>query len=259
MFSAIEAIAAFAGMSIADQVEKKILPKLMISKGLCVSKNFKEDVEFTNVKAEDGRLIKSVTIPVVINFFIKEGTAGSRGGYEPKDCTVRIRPMTKYVENDGHHSYIDRESIQFSAYCSTIIHEVTHLVDDKISSYRDLFLLDKSTDEMKIKNWNMSGEFRAFLNQLIYQIRTRATPKLQGAVTKSNIKGHPAVLQSLNLEPSDFLKSCEENKLYDPKLNKRIDILDEANKAMMLSAIKSLQEELSSKFIPASGYTGASA
>lgn len=258
MKTAMQVIADFSENSIIKQIKTKVLSKLLISKGLKVDKDFDETIKFVNVVTHDGRVVPEVDIRVVIKFEIKEGMTKSRGGFEPADNTVAVRPMTKSVEKDAFNTYIPSSSVNFSAYCSTIVHEVSHLIDHTVSTYDELFDTDKTTIEQKIANWNKPGEFRGFLHQLIYQIEARIIPKLAGAVTRSNIKGHPDTLRSLDMEPSEFLTFCKETSLYADKLDSRIDILNEENKKKMYSALSILQSNLRRKYMPSSGYTGAS-
>jgi hypothetical protein len=257
-------VASIASENLYEEIRKKVLPYFLVSKGFNSNKSLVKEFEFNNVVTHDGKLIESFKLLLNITTAVKTDEEiellKGRGGYNAKSKEIKIRVLSKYVDNDEFYTYVPRSSIRFSAYCSTLIHEVVHAIDDSISKYDDLFLSTRETEEDKIANYNMPGEYRGLLNQLLYQIETRAKPKLEAAVSNSIIKSNNDALRLLDIEnPAEFLEACKNNKLFDLKLDKKIKVLTDKNKKHLFECVSRLRQKLLEKYVPASFYTGASA
>ena len=214
---------------IAEQINKQVILKICDAYGLRIE-DWEGTLVLKNVERYDGSIVDDLKVPVKLILEVKEDDDAktSRGGFNGARVRMSIKPKFTEVVHGVPHILRDKSPVNFSAYCSTIQHELQHHIDslihDEETNKRNK-APKKDERASKDEYYTSVNEFRAFLRQLVYVIEVRSSRLIEKELGTLDLKERESVFDA-NLH--DFVKFLEDTKVLTPGLKNFI----EANKSV---------------------------
>lgn len=180
---------------IAKEIDSQIFAKICDAYGLRLA-NWSGTLKLDSVIDKDGAEHNGpFLIPVKLLFEVSEvedrvvdenGVGNGRGGYRSKSLTIIERIKPNLVDDvHGVPHILRKNTNNFTAYCSTIVHELTHQIDYLIHT-SEVYKAQMSSPPKGERNgisdlryYASIGEFRAFLRQMLYLAEKRLVVRIE--------------------------------------------------------------------------------
>lgn len=259
----MEAIAAdLSHDKIAEQIEKQVILKVCDAYGLRVE-DWSGTLTLDRVLRYDGSEVRDVKVPVVLQMALKEGKddKSARGVMNSSKAVVKVFIRQDIADEvSGVFHVLRSKPKNFSAYCSTIVHELTHLVEFVVNG-ENVFKKNRPpkkasrSEEYGDEYYTSETEFNAFLRQAVYLIETRMSAKLDES---RSLMERAESEKFFNGTTDDFLNFMVDKKLLTDKFMRFINANRNvpAHWAKIVSILGSAQKSLRRRYDKAL-YSGA--
>lgn len=206
---------------IAEQINKQVILKICDAYGLRIE-DWEGTLVLKNVERYDGSIVKDLTVPVKIVLEVRDDDdpKKSKGGFCDVLVRVRVSISEKFTEivHGVPHILRDKSPVNFTAYCSTIQHEIQHQIDTMIHD-KEINKGNKAPKaherDSKDEYYTAVNEFRAFLRQLVYVIEVRSVRLIEKELGSLNLKEREAIFDG---NTDTFVKFLEDIKALTPAL-----------------------------------------
>ena len=188
---------------IAKEIESQILMKICDAYGLRLA-NWSGTLKLDSITDKDGaEHAGPFLIPVKLLFEVsavedrvvdevedrvvdEKGVGKGRDGYRNESLTIIERVKPNLVDDvHGVPHILRKNTNNFTAYCSTIVHELTHQIDYLIHT-SEVYKAQMSPPPKNERDgigdpryYASMGEFRAFLRQMLYLAEKRLVVRIE--------------------------------------------------------------------------------